>query len=101
MLDEILTYQVDQIKVVEPNQTDELKAVPGKDYVTLLTCTPIGVNSHRLLVRGERIFPEPQAEEIKETVNRSYVLLAAATVILVPIVLLSINWAINRNGSMR
>ncbi|MBO1702903.1 class C sortase [Eubacterium callanderi] len=101
VLDEILTYKVDQIKVVEPNQTDELKAVPGKDYVTLLTCTPIGVNSHRLLVRGERIFPEPQAEEIKETVNRSYVILAVATVVLVPIVLLSINWAINRNGSMR
>lgn len=96
VLDEILTYQVDQIKVVEPNQTDELKAVPGKDYVTLLTCTPIGVNSHRLLVRGERIFPESQAEETKETVNRSYVILAAATVILVPIVLLILYWMTKR-----
>ncbi|WP_417088205.1 class C sortase [Eubacterium maltosivorans] len=96
VLDEILTYQVDQIKVVEPNQTDELKAVPGKDYVTLLTCTPIGVNSHRLLVRGERIFQEPQAEETQETVNRSYVILAAATVILVPIVLLILYWMTQR-----
>lgn len=54
-LDEILAYQVDQIKVVEPTDTSDLKIVPGKDYVTLLTCTPYGINSHRLLVRGERV----------------------------------------------
>ncbi|WP_195267519.1 class C sortase [Eubacterium sp. 1001713B170207_170306_E7] len=94
VLNEILTYQVDQIKVVAPSETEELRFVPGKDYVTLLTCTPIGVNSHRLLVRGERVFPEPQAEETQETVNRSYVILAAATVILVPIILLSIYWRV-------
>ena len=50
-----LTYQVDQIKVVLPNETDDLQAVPGEDYCTLVTCTPYGVNSHRLLVRGSRI----------------------------------------------
>src|SRR5690606_23666220 len=53
--DQVLTYQVDQIKVVLPEQTDDLRAVPGEDYVTLVTCTPTGINSHRLLVRGVRI----------------------------------------------
>lgn len=55
VLDEVLTYEVDQILTVEPADTDALQVVPGKDYVSLVTCTPIGVNSHRLLVRGERV----------------------------------------------
>lgn len=50
-----LTYKVDQIKVVEPSQTEDLRIIDGKDYVTLLTCTPYGVNTDRLLVRGHRI----------------------------------------------
>lgn len=50
-----LAYQVDQIMVVEPWDVDELAIVKGEDYVTLLTCTPYGVNDHRLLVRGSRI----------------------------------------------
>lgn len=53
-LDEILTYKVDRISVVLPDETDALQIEEGKDYVTLLTCIPYGVNSHRLLVRGER-----------------------------------------------
>lgn len=55
VLDQTLTYRVDQIRTVLPTQTRELVAVPGKDYVTLVTCTPIGVNTHRLLVRGVRV----------------------------------------------
>lgn len=51
---EKLAYQVDQIKVVLPTEMDDLKIVPGEDYCTLLTCTPYGVNTHRLLVRGKR-----------------------------------------------
>lgn len=54
-LDEIHAYSVDQIKVVEPNDGSDLVIYPGKDYVTLLTCYPYGINSHRLLVRGERM----------------------------------------------
>lgn len=54
-LDEIHAYKVDQIKIVEPNDNSDLKIVPGKDYITLLTCYPYGINSHRLLVRGERV----------------------------------------------
>jgi sortase A len=54
-LGEVLTYQVDQILIVEPDDTEALRIVAGKDYCTLVTCTPYGVNTHRLLVRGERI----------------------------------------------
>lgn len=54
ILDRILAYEVDQIKVVLPEKTEEMQITPGRDYVTLLTCTPYGVNSHRLLVRGHR-----------------------------------------------
>ena len=70
ILDRVLAYQVDQIKVVEPENTDDLKPVAGKDYVTLVTCTPYGVNSHRLLVRGKRTdyhaWQEKQAAEKTE-----------------------------------
>lgn len=55
VLDEILAYKVDQIKIVEPTDTSDLQIVKGQDYVTLVTCTPYGINSHRLLVRGVRI----------------------------------------------
>ena len=55
VLDETLTYEVDQIRIVLPEETDELAIVPEKDYNTLVTCTPYGVNSHRMLIRGHRI----------------------------------------------
>lgn len=63
VLGEVLRYQVDQILVVEPQETDALAIDPDADLVTLVTCTPYGVNSHRLLVRGRRIAYEPEAEE--------------------------------------
>lgn len=55
ILGKILAYKVDQIKVVLPDDDSYIDVVGGKDYVTLLTCTPYGINDHRLLVRGERI----------------------------------------------
>ncbi|WP_434309833.1 class C sortase [Hominifimenecus sp. rT4P-3] len=55
VLDEVFTYMVDQIRIVEPEETDELGIVDGMDYCTLVTCTPYGVNSHRMLIRGFRI----------------------------------------------
>lgn len=64
VLGETLAYQVDQIKVVEPTDTEPLNAVPGKDYATLMTCTPYGINSHRLLVRGIRV-PSMPSDGIK------------------------------------
>ena len=54
ILDEVLAYKVDQVKVVDPDNTSDLRIMPGKDYVTLVTCTPYGINTQRLLVRGER-----------------------------------------------
>ena len=65
VLDEILAYKVDQIKVVEPNESGDLEIIDGKDYCTLVTCTPYAINSHRLLVRGERT--EYKGEQDKQT----------------------------------
>ena len=59
VLDRTLTYEVDQIRIVLPNELDELKIDPEQDYVTLITCTPYGVNSHRMLVRGHRVENKP------------------------------------------
>jgi sortase A len=59
----MMAYRVDDISVVLPEDTDILRPVPGEDYVTLTTCTPIGVNSHRLLVRGTRIPYVPGQEQ--------------------------------------
>lgn len=67
VLKEVLAYEVDQIKVVEPENTEDLYIEPGQDYVTLVTCTPYGINSHRLLVRGKRV---PYTPEVKETAGR-------------------------------
>lgn len=68
VLNEILTYQVDQIRTVLPQEMEELELTAGKDYCTLVTCTPYGVNSHRLLVRGIRIenIEEEQPEEVQQ-----------------------------------
>lgn len=63
-----IAYMVDQIKIVLPTDTSDLQIVKGEDYVTLITCTPYGVNSHRLLVRGTRI-SEEEAEEQELTIQ--------------------------------
>lgn len=55
VLDEILTYEVEQILIVRPEEIDKLAIIPGGDYVTLMTCTPYGINTHRLLLRSHRI----------------------------------------------
>lgn len=62
VLDEVLAYQVDAIHTVLPHDTTFLGIVPGQDLCTLVTCTPTGVNTHRLLVRGTRISYEPSIE---------------------------------------
>jgi sortase A len=55
VLDRTVTYEVDQVRIVEPTNLSDLQIVEGKDYCTLVTCTPYGINTHRLLVRGHRI----------------------------------------------
>ena len=69
ILDRVLTYEVDQISIVLPTETDNLKVVDGKDYVTLMTCTPYGINSHRLLVRGRRIETPDKLKHIRVTAD--------------------------------
>lgn len=68
VLDETLAYKVDQILTVLPEETEALSIVPGKDYATLVTCTPYAINTHRLLVRGHRI---PYEEAVKIEKNTS------------------------------
>ena len=55
VLDKVLKYEVDQIKTVRPYENSDIRIVEGYDYVTLVTCTPYGINSHRLLIRAHRI----------------------------------------------
>ena len=73
-LNQTLTYQVDQITVILPEEIEALAIVPGEDYVTLMTCTPYAVNTHRLLVRGVRVAnaeetPEPEITTEKEQLD--------------------------------
>lgn len=64
-LNEELTYEVDQILIVLPTEVDSIKIDPGQDYCTLVTCTPYGVNSHRLLVRGHRVEKQNKTKVIR------------------------------------
>ncbi|MFR7820674.1 class C sortase [Candidatus Pseudoruminococcus sp.] len=67
VLGKVLAYKVDQIKVVLPEDDSDIQIIEGEDYVTLLTCTPYGINDHRLLVRGTRIPYEEKSKEITAT----------------------------------
>lgn len=83
-------YQIDQIKVVLPDELEELKIQPGHDYVTLYTCTPYGVNTHRLLVRGTRM-EEISASDRAEFEEKSYIwMMMAAAVCAALIIFLTI-----------
>lgn len=88
-----MAYQVDQILVVEPTQTESLSITPGEDLVTLVTCTPYRVNTHRLLAHGHRV-PYDLADEVATDASQSiftqywlWILLGLAAVALVLLVL--------------
>lgn len=88
ILDEELTYEVDQIKVVEPYETEDLAIDPQQDYVTLVTCTPYGVNTQRLLIRGHRIENIGKTEKssvslLKQLINVRSVMGVCLIVILI------------------
>lgn len=91
MLTEILVYEIDQIKVVEPTDTQYLQSEYGEDYITLITCTPYAVNTHRLLVRGKRIDTDKYLATInnneldneKESSNYLFILIIVVFVILI------------------
>ena len=89
VLNEILTYEVDQIKVVLPSDTSPLEIVEGEDLVTLVTCTPYGINTHRLLVRGHRIENKPDHQKVKIISDATRIEpLVIAPVIAIPILLI-------------
>ena len=89
VLDEILTYEVDQILIVEPEDISALQIVPGEDYCTLVTCTPYGINTHRLLVRGRRVSNEEEAHTVRVTADSVQVEeLIVAPVVGVPLLIL-------------
>lgn len=101
VLDKILEYRVDHIAVVEPDDTSLLHITEGKDYMTLVTCTPYGINSHRLLVRGERVENSSAAVSGQIYVNnevRSVHLMYVIPVVLVIVVLAAgiLFWADNK-----
>lgn len=93
ILDQTFTYMVDQIRIVLPEETDDLAIQPGRDYCTLVTCTPYGVNSHRMLVRGKRI--ENIAGEVVVVAEAvripNYVVIPA---VLIPLLFLTLTGAL-------
>lgn len=89
VLDEILTYEVDQILIVEPHVTENLLIEPGKDLCTLVTCTPYGINSHRLLVRGHRVPNVEKAKKIRVTADAVQIEpLLVAPIVAMPVLLI-------------
>ena len=88
VLDEILTYEVDKISIVEPTQVDDLQIVEGSDLCTLVTCTPYGINTHRLLVRGHRIENVQESRAIRITSDAMQIdSLIVAAAIAAPVLL--------------
>ena len=83
VLDEVLAYQVDQIKTVLPAQTQDLQIIEGEDHVTLVTCTPYGVNTHRLLIRGTRIPYSAEVEEKAEAESETRTSLTMEQLVLI------------------
>ncbi len=103
ILDQVYTYQVDQVLVIEPSETEALQIQDGKDLVTLVTCTPYGVNTHRLLVRGERV--EELAEQVIEsesnrdlTINDYVLYIGLFGAIVLVLVTIIIVWKIHRKN---
>ena len=103
VLDEIITYEVDQILIVEPHETDALLIKEGKDLCTLVTCTPYGVNSHRLLVRGHRVENQETAVTVRATADATQIKpLIVAPILAIPMLLaLLIGMLIPKSGKRR
>ena len=89
VLDEVLTYEVDQILIVEPQEIAALQIAEGEDLCTLVTCTPYGINTHRLLVRGHRIENAPEARLVRVTADAVQIEpLLVAPIVALPMLLL-------------
>lgn len=95
VLDEVLTYEVDQILIVEPSDLDALQIEKGKDLCTLVTCTPYGVNTHRLLVRGHRIENLESASSARVPADAVQVdPVMVAPVVAAPMLLILLIWVL-------
>ncbi|MDO4945169.1 MAG: class C sortase [Ruminococcus sp.] len=95
VLKEVYTYEVEEIFIVLPDQTEKLNIIPGGDYVTLTTCTPYGVNSHRLLVRAHRVATVENGEKAVSKISADAVQLDSLSVvpfIAAPLFLLLLAW---------
>lgn len=90
VLDDTLTYEVDQIHTVLPGEMDELEIVEGEDYCTLVTCTPYGVNTHRLLVRGYRVENSTDKEPARVATDETRTEPLAKISILLPVLVFAI-----------
>ena len=104
ILDETLTYEVDQIRIVEPEEVDKLTIIEGRALCTLVTSTPYGVNSHRLLVRGHRVDNLEEAVTVRVAADAVEVEpLIVASILLVPtlILFLSVVLAVDRFRKLR
>ena len=98
VLDRVLTYEVDQISIVLPTETDLLQPVEGKDYVTLMTCTPYGINTHRLLVRGRRITTPDKLKHIRVTADAIKIEpIITAPIMALPLLLVLLLWLLFSN----
>lgn len=95
ILDQTLTYHVDQIKVIVPEDSSDLVIFPGKDYCTLMTCTPYGINTHRLLVRGVRVENDKELVDVRVTADALKIEpLYVVPFIAGPILFLMILWVV-------
>ena len=90
VLDDTLTYEVDQIHTVLPGEMDELEIVEGEDYCTLVTCTPYGINTHRLLVRGHRVENSTDKEPARVTADETRTEPLGKISILLPVLVFAI-----------
>ena len=102
ILDQTLTYEVDQITIVDPGDTSEMEIIPGRDLCTLVTCTPYGINTHRLLVRGTRIENEKQRLNTRITADGIKISpLTVAPFVAVPVLILMALWVMIMTGGRK
>ena len=102
MLDETLTYEVDQILIVEPQEVSALTIREGEDLCTLVTCTPYGINTHRLLVRGHRVENAETARTIRVTADAMQVEpLIVAPMVAAPMLAVLLIWVMLGGGKRK
>ena len=102
ILDQTLTYEVDKVTVIEPEDMTELEIIPGRDLCTLMTCTPYGINTHRLLVRGSRIENEKKKLNVRITADGLRIdPLYVAPFIAVPVLILMVLWVLVITGGRK